>query len=380
MTVPTFEQLMTPNTRDEFLSSELFVAQELGLPVTAWQPVSVAREILYINAQMLENQSVAITPIARGGLLDYAEGAWLTLLADQVYDVQRIESTFATGPIRLNNSLSTPHTFAAGDVRILNESTGKTYTSTTGGTLTGLGNLTLSYAADEPGSASNITSGDVLSLVVDIPGVTAAYVSALLGQDEETDPQLRERCRESNAKASPNGPADAYNYFAKTATRPDGTAIGVTRTNRVPSNGTVTVYVADADGSVTSPDVAYVQEFLNENCVPTGFTVVTVSAATLTVPFVATAILAPDASASTDELTTRVTDALNEYFSTVAVGGVKSADSTFQGLYLDTLITLARVAMGDNVLHVAISSPNSNVALLNNQVPTLGSVTITFST
>lgn len=378
MTVPSFETLMTPVTSEEFLASELQIAGQLSLPETAWQPISVGREILYINASMLESQSVALTPIARGGLLDYAEGGWLTLLADQVYEVTRIESSFATGQIRLNNSLGTPHTFAAGEVRILNSTTGKTYTSTTGGTLTGSGTLVLDYSADEPGTDSNLTSTDSLSLVTAIPGVTAAYVADLIGQDEESDQALRIRCRESNAKASPNGPLDAYNYFAKSTLRPDGSNVGVTRTNVIQGNGTITVYVADADGTVITGDVDLVQENLNANCVPTGFTVITASAATKDIAIVMELVQAPSSTAAQSDLEELVTAAIAGYFSTVAVGGDKSL--SFQGVYLSTLITLTRVACGDNVVDVVISAPAADVALLANEVPVIdGTISFTWS-
>lgn len=377
MTVPTFDQLMTANTRDDYLSSELYVATELDLPVEAWQPVDVAREILYINAQMLANQSEAILPTVRGGLLDYAEGDWLTLLADQVYDTQRIDSTFATGPIQLVNSSATPHTFAAGEMRVLNATTGKTYTSTTGGTLVASGTLTLQFAADEPGSASNLVSGNTLALVVDVPSVGAQYVSALVGVDRESDPQLRERCRQANAKASPNGPADAYDYFAKTATRTDGTSIGVTRTNKRHGNGTVTIYVADADGTVTSPDVAIIESTLNANCVPTGITVLAFSAAASPINLVASVVKSPSSTAANSELTTRITAALTEYFSTLDVGGVKA--SSFSGVYLDTLTTVCRVALAGDALAITITTPSSNVALGYNQVPTMGTVTVSYT-
>lgn len=376
MPVPPFEQLMRPITSDEYLASELSIAQQLELPVTAWQPASIGREVLYINAAMLEGQSVALTPIARGGLLEYAEGVWLTLLAEQVYSTIRIPSSYATGPIRLTNSRATPHTFAPGDVRVLNETSGKTYTSTSGGTLGGNGTLTLQFSADEPGTASNLTSTDTLSLVTAIPGVTPSYVAELIGQDQESNEALRQRCRESNAAASPNGPGDAYSYFAKSTLRPDGSNVGVTRTNVVEGNGTVTVYVADADGLVIPSDVDLIQENINAHVVPTGFTVITQSAALHVVSIAMTLTMSPSATASQSELEARITDAINEYFSSIPVGGNKAL--SFQGVYLSTLITLARVACGDNVVDVVIDLPSADVPLLDNEVPVSAAIIFTW--
>lgn len=376
MAVPTIEELFAPLTRDQVLASEIAIAQQLGLPVTAWQPVSIGREILYIDAQMVANFSVTTSAAARGGSLQYATGGWLTLLAWNVYEVERIESSYATGSILLDNSTATPHTFAPGDVRVLNNTNGKTYTNTTGGTLVASGDLSLEFSADEPGTSSNLTSGDTLSLVVAIPGVTAAWEEDLIGQDEETDTALRIRCEESNAKASPNGPADAYNYYAKSTLRPDGTNVGVTRTNVVQANGTVTVYVADADGGLITGDVDLVQANLNANVVPTGFTAITASATTLDITIEMTLTKDPDATASNSDLENLITTAISGYFSSVPVGGDKSL--AFGGVYLSTLITLTRVACGANVVDVVIDAPAADVALLPSQVPAING-TITFN-
>ena len=369
MTV-TFEELMTPVPQSEVLAASIEVAQDLELPVTSWQETSVAREMMYISAQTGANVSAALTPIARGGLLDYAEGPWLTLLAAQQFDVTRIQSTFATGNIRLSNSTATPHTFAAGDVRLINDQTGATYTNQTGGTLAASpGTLTLEFSADEPGSASDFTSGQTLTLVVSIPGVTASWVADLLGTDEELDPALRQRCRDSLGRASPNGPAAAYDYFAKSTLRPDGTNVGVTRTRRIEANATVYVYVADPDGVVTSEDVELIQENIDANCVPTGFTAVVASASTLAIAISMT--LTPSPTSTEDQATTqtRITAAIADYFSTIGVGGDDAA--SFRGVYLSTLITIIRVAAGSAVVDVTLSLPAADVALAVNQVPVI---------
>jgi phage-related baseplate assembly protein len=379
MSVPTLEELFTPLTRDQVLESELSIAQQLGMPVTAWQPVSIAREILYINAQMVANFSTTTSATARGGYLEYATGGWLTLLADQLFDVQRIESSSATGPILLTNTSTNPYTVTAGSVRVLNENNETTYTSTTGGTVNANGGtLQLDFVADVPGAASTLTETDVLSLVTSLPGVTPSWVSDLVGTDEETDSALRDRCRSSNARVSPNGPADAYRYYALTTTRPDGTSVGVTRTNVVQGNGTVTVYVADSDGIVVSQDVAYVQANLNENVTPTGFTVATYSAALKTISIDMTLVKSATATASNEELQELITAAISGYFSGVAVGGNKSL--SFNGIYLSTLVTLARVACGESVVNVVITDPAVNVPLAANQVPVIdGSINFTWS-
>jgi phage-related baseplate assembly protein len=378
MPVVTFEELMTPITRDEFVASMLQVLADLGLPTTAWQETSTVRELIYTAANSDAILSDSITPAARAGLLDYAEGQWLTLTASQEYGVERIESTIATGDIRLTETEGVPQSFSPGDVRVLNEDTGKTYTNTTGGTLSANGTLILAFAADEPGSASDLVDGQTLSLVIAIPGVTPSWVADLLGQDQETDAALRDRCRDSMAAASPNGPADAYDYFAKSTIRPDGTAIGVTRSKTAEANATVTLYVADADGAITSPDVAYIQENIDLHVTPTGFTAIVLSAATLGIPIALSLRRTVGASASIASLEVLITAAIASYFSSIPVGGETA--QTFHGVFKSTIVQRVRNAGGDNVADVVVTAPASDVALANNQVPVIsGSVAYTWT-
>src|ERR1700744_1775401 len=97
MSAPTLAELFTPATSDGVFSSMLTIAQQVGLPATAWQPISVGREILAITAQEIANFSViAQGGAAAGGLLDFATGDWLTLLAISNFGVPRISATFGT--------------------------------------------------------------------------------------------------------------------------------------------------------------------------------------------------------------------------------------------------------------------------------------------
>lgn len=57
MPVPTLPELITPVTADTVMSQELAYAQVIGLPATAWQPISIGREILYINASVVASFS-----------------------------------------------------------------------------------------------------------------------------------------------------------------------------------------------------------------------------------------------------------------------------------------------------------------------------------
>lgn len=380
--IPPLTELVVRVPVETIFSQSLDVARDIGLPEEAWQPISIGREIMYINSQIAANFSVVMQEgVAAGGFLTYATGKWLTLCAHETFDTDRIESSSATGKIRLNNSSTAPYTFNVGDVRVLNETANKTYTNTTPGVVPAGGHLdTTEFLADEPGSASNLTVGDVLSLVVTVPGVTPQYQENLIGQDEESDPELRTRAREANAKASPNGPADAYQYYAKTTLRPDGTNVGVTRTNKVEGNGTVTLYLADADGALTSQDRGYVFDNVNANVVPTGFTLLIPQPSCVEKSVSVHMELVPNPDSSTPQSTTEdnIQNAIVALFATLDVGGDKA--QSFQGIYLSTLVALIRNVGGSDILDVTLSLPSADVALDSDEIPVMGVFTVDWST
>lgn len=381
MPVPSLLELITPVPVTVIFDQSLGVARDLGLPETAWQPISIGREVIYINSQIASNFSLVMQGgVAAGGFLTYAQGQWLTLCAFEIFDTTRIDDSSATGKIGFSNSNITPFAFAIGAVRVLNETSGKTYTNQTSGTVPSGGSLdTTDFVADEPGAASNLTSTDVLSLVTTVPGVLPHFVENLIGQDAESDPALRIRARQANAKASPNGPADAYEYYAKTTVRPDGSAVGVTRTNKTQGNGTVTLYLADADGALTTTDRGYVFDNVNANVVPTGFTLIIPdpSCTEVVVPVTLTLTPNPQSTASHSATEATIRAAIIAFFATIPIGGAKS--NSFQGIYVSQLVTIISGAAGDAVLNVVVNAPTADLSLTSAQIPVLGTYTVSWT-
>jgi uncharacterized phage protein gp47/JayE len=164
--------------------------------------------------------------IAAAGFLDYAEGAWLELLAWNVFHVEKIKATYASAVLglKLTNTGGGFYVIEPGDVIVAHATTKKTYRNTTGGTLNpGVGQvLRLDLVADEAGADSNATVGTITDLVTTSLGVTVTNEVALAGLDEESDPALRQRCRDSLATLSVGGIKNAYEYYAKSTVRPDG--------------------------------------------------------------------------------------------------------------------------------------------------------------
>jgi uncharacterized phage protein gp47/JayE len=378
--IPPLTELVVRVPVETLFSQSLQVAADLGMPETAWQAISIGREVMYINSQLAANFSVVMQEgVAAGGFLTYASGKWLTLCAYETFDTERIDASSATGVIGLENTTDTAYLFGVGAVRVLNETNGKTYSNQDAGTVPAFGTIeTIAFVADEPGTGSDLVSTDTLKLVTTVPGVTPYFVENLIGRNEETDPELRSRARSANAKASPNGPSDAYDYYAKTTDRPDGSSVGVTRTNVVEGNGTVTVWCADPDGALTSEDRGYVFANINANVVPTGFTVI-VPQPSCTEKAIALAFtLTPNPESSTPKVQSEAAAeaAIAAYFSSIPVGGDKA--QSFRGVYVQTLETLVRNATGDAVLNAIATLPAADVALVNSEVPVISSISFTW--
>ena len=176
------------------------------------------RTIIAALAIILAAFSELQAAIAKGGFLDLAEGAWLTLLARYTYGVERDPGSFAAGPVLVTNSTGNIYSGDPGDLVFLNSATSKTYRNTEAFTIGALAtNVSIAVEAIELGIASTSLAGDINQLVTPLLGVAVANPSALVGADEETDALLRERCRLSLGALSPNGPRDAYAYFARSA-------------------------------------------------------------------------------------------------------------------------------------------------------------------
>jgi len=382
----TLSEMFTPLDKDTILSSMLSVAQSLGFPITAWQSGSVPREILEVIAQKIADFTTTTSAIASGGLLDYATGGWLTLLARSLYGLTRTPATFGTTTESLSNSSGVAYVINAGDLHFLNGSTGATYTNTTGGTLGASGGtLDVQIIADQSGTSFNATASAINSLVTPLLGVTMSNASPLTANDEETDEELRERCRESLAAASPNGPGDAYDFFAKAATRlSDGSNVGVTRTLVVSAgNGSTTVYVASATGAIAgtmgnpATDLGAIHDEIQKNCVPTGFAETTVSAVAHNILVSATVYLKHGSTLAPSVAQDQILVQLQNYFKTIPIGGFDIGSGG--KVFVDALIGQIYQASGE-FIEVTISSPGgASVALAQNEVAVITSVGANFT-
>lgn len=106
-----------------------------GFPVTSWQEGGNERTLVESEADALKELWAVVRSIAQGGLVEFADGDWLPLLAEQVYDLeQRLESR-TVGTIKLYcASGAGPYSITANQLWAQGEG-GNRYNSTSTGTL-----------------------------------------------------------------------------------------------------------------------------------------------------------------------------------------------------------------------------------------------------
>lgn len=145
-----------------WLATMLYVAQTVQLPTTAWQPGDPERTILATEAVCFALSDAVISQMAQGGFLQSAASGtvlytapdgtqvvipvtpdpsnaaqnptaapgYLDLLADNVYDVQRLQATYVSGPLAIVKLSAGTLTYAAGAYHVGNTLGGATYHNT----------------------------------------------------------------------------------------------------------------------------------------------------------------------------------------------------------------------------------------------------------
>lgn len=174
---------------DSWLGKELAVAEIVELPVTAWQSGGLARTIIALSASGLAEQDAFVSGFAQAGFLQWAatgtvtfikpDGTvvttpvtpdpsdpaanptgklgWLDVLAQQLYDVDRIPQSYAAGTLYLvNTSASTVGPLAPQQFHVA-------ATTAKRPTYSNISTLTVS-----PSTAYNVTAGSVSSGIVSL--------------------------------------------------------------------------------------------------------------------------------------------------------------------------------------------------------------------
>ena len=380
------------------------------LDTTAWQDGSPERTLVAIFAHVLATRDGECLAMGKGGLLRWARGAWLTMLARDVYGVTRPESSYATAAdaLTITNAgggewLNRP----VGSVTVKNTATGKTYHNANVFSIAAgpAVDSTCDLVADEAGTGSNSAAGEINAMVTTYLGCTCVSTVALVGTDATSDDELVTLCELSLGAVSPNGAAAAYEYVARTTLRADGSTVDINRVHARADAGVgwVEIALASSSGEPAAADVTLVDTALQTQCVPLTATCDAYGAEGIERVVTAT-LYVPDSCPATDlEIKAAVDEGLAGWFSRYPIGGRTKTPGGSNYLFADAIrsricaaATFAAVqaaaeqdptATAADVLTRATDydafsctlASNADLPLAEWQVATLGTVTLTIT-
>jgi hypothetical protein len=379
------------------------IATTIGLLPGSWSSAGITSKTIQAIANMLGvptgtvNLSLGASAFdglaaiaAMSGFLDFAAlitpdpptqqsdgtfNGWLDILADSRLNVQRIGATYATGPVVLTNTSTIARgPFAAGAYHLASTALKKTYSNTVPFTLAASGDTSVIFASDTLGSASNVVANTLVP-VTSLVGVTVktsggANTNTLLGINAQGNASLVAACKSKLQALSPKlGPEGAYVYFATNGYAGAALSSAVTRiyVSNDPYTGDVNVYIANATGTSSGPDVAAMLAWLQAVARPDGATV-TVSAAGTTGIAATLDVYVPTASVSV--AASAVATAITDYINSIPIGGTPGPVRGVQWSQVVNAI-FAKVPYVTNVENLLLNGAAVDVPLAVNAIATV---------
>lgn len=380
MTITLYD-LITPVTIDEAKTSIYATLASLGIPTTSWKPKSVVRAIVWVMAAFVAGWSTLVVLLTKAGFRGYATGDWLTINARQVYGVERIAATFASGDVTLTNGGGGVFSVGIGELTVRNTTTDSTFHNTAAFTLTALGTATVPVIADLAGSSGTSGVGDIDDIVTTMLGVTCTNSAAFIGTDEETDEELSIRSDATLDAISPNGAPGAYLAVARAA-EVSGANVGVNRVrvNDNSSTGDITVTVAKADGALSGPDLSAVEDAItlgDSACVPLGINSCTVqSAVDKTINVTMTIRVYTTAGYDATQVEGLADAVLEAWLAARPIAGDVIPPAMTGYIYVSGLVGAVK-GISPYIFDVTCTTPAANVALAANEVAVLGATSYT---
>lgn len=398
--------LLKELTPEDLYEDFVEIAKALGLSTTAWQPGEPIRGFASTFSRWVSPLwNTQVLPALKALFLDYAEGDWLTLGAWVFYGVKKKAATFATGPkLTVENQAGGFWTINPGDIRFENAN-GKTFANIDGGTLAAWNGVDpfptveLTFVADEAGSDSDTPPGGVPaypSAPLQSPGegiYLRTNTAELVGQDEETADELRQRCRDSAGPLSPAGPPDAYRFVALSTRRipeddpepqrlligKDGdTAVNVNRALVYTQGpGVAAVRLASPSGAAAGDpvtegsDVYLVNQAIQLLVVPVGFAADVQAADEQTATIALHLLVRRDANLTTAAAIAAAENAVLAFFRTFPIGGRKLPATSTRYIVMEEVRGIAQAAAPGIFKVTSTPSPDIAIPLTSVAVPDL---------
>lgn len=356
-------ELVTPKTSDQITTDLLTELSIAGFPVTAWQPGSVPRTLVRAFAVVLAALWTLIASVAKAAFLDTAEGAWLTLHAKGRFNLDRIAATFAQHSLTLVcASGAGPHTITPGQL-VVTTTAGLQFRSTnTSNVIVAAGMpQAITVRCERAGIAGN-TAPAVLVTPASA-GLSFTWGSlSLRAREEETDIELRVRCRAKWAVLARGATRDYYKFLLLNATLNDGvTNAGVTRVGWLAplGDGTFTAIVAGADGPLSPTQLSAVQTYVSD-LTRRAYTDGPIVQNALAVTVTPAATIYVRAAYNTAENRAKAVTALNALAASLEIGQSLDLGAVYAAIY-----------KADGILNVALTAPTGDTVATSTDVVTI---------
>lgn len=123
----SIESLIRPISSDQLYETLVDVLERVQIPARSWRKGSVARSILGAVAEVGSQGAALVSSAVAGGFLLLAKGDWLKSRAKDVYDVDFVAATYATGKVTLSNTGGAVYTIGADELIVRSSSTKARY-------------------------------------------------------------------------------------------------------------------------------------------------------------------------------------------------------------------------------------------------------------
>lgn len=349
----TITELFTPLTTEQVVETILTSLETIGLPARSWRQGGALRVIIVVLATLYAGFTQVASAFIQSGFLETAVGGWLTLLARNVYGVEREPASFASADLTLVNGGGGSFTEGIGEISVKNPATGKVYTNTEAFTLLPSETATVAFQAVEVGSASSTAPGTITEFVTAMLGVTVTNETAFVGSDAQGDADLKAACRAKLGALSLRGPRGAYEYAVSVALRNDGSPVDINRVSisAFSSTGIVDVYCASPSGAPVPSDLDDVAASIELYARPDTVTVNVLAVTEVPVAEVLTVYARRTPGLSSTDLQTQIDGALINAIKSYPIGGLPTPPSAQGYLYGDFIAGTVK-AVHPSIYHV----------------------------
>lgn len=362
-----FEDRTTANIKKEALE-ELSPATGISAMAGSFADASIGAA-----ARVTSEFYQALRAVPSMLFVDPNSGQFLDLVAGDYFNMTRRSGTVATCSMDL---FGTPGTLIQrGTVFLTAE--GLRFATTAAVTIGADGRAVCTLQAAENGADYNIAAGALVSMWINIPGLTSYYnTEATGGTDDETGEQLYERIDEARKRPRTSGNGWDYRGWALEI---DG--VGEAKIVELAFGaGTVGITLVDSTYAPASPEKveAVLQNILRKKPIGAAPTVETAKAVEISVSAAVTL-----AGTTTEAAKEALTAALQNYFKTLIdkkyqrIYYKPSEDLPYTVVYNRILALLLTIPGVDNFSSLTVSGAEEDISIPADSIPTLGEVTVT---